>query len=191
MGLMFPMPVSEDETDFVTFPKTGGIVLKSYGLPPIFWGYLAGFFGLLALLSTAIQRPLLKIMASPNAFDALLGYCSALLLLAIPTISLCFYFYEKSIVKKGRSLVVGHKIFWIPVRTKTYTLPLRPRPFVVDHRLDSPNMAKIRPRTSMRAFQNQGYYVLSFFDEAENKIDLDRHSRRADLKKLAALLERF
>ena len=188
---MFPMPVNEDERDFVEQPEGGGIVLKSYGLPPIFWGYLAGLLTVLAFLYVAIQAPLSKIMASPNALDALLGYCSVLLFLAIPTVSLGFYFYEKSIFKKGLLLGIKHKIFWLPVLTKTYTLSLRPQPFVVDHHLDSPNMAKIQSNASLRAFQNQGYYVLSFFDEAQNKHYLDRHSRKADLKKLAALLERF
>ena len=63
--------------------------------------------------------------------------------------------------------------------------------FSVDHYLDSPNIARRNQEDSLRAFQNQGYFTLKANIEGKRPIVIDRHSRKADLKKIAQLLAQY
>ena len=67
----------------------------------------------------------------------------------------------------------------------------------VDHFMDSPNMAKIRSRQglpsteSMTGFENKGYFELNITTADNKSVNIDRHSRKADLLKLKELLSKY
>ena len=190
MGLLFPMPVSEQERDRIK-KSEGKIILQSYGLPLVFWGYLIGVLIILLFLFLASKGPLSSMMASDDSINILLASSIYSLFVLILISIFCFYFYEKSLVKKQRSLDIIHKVFWIPVIRKHHVLASIGEPFIIEHHLDSSNMARMGQDPSLRAFYNQGYYILFAVDEKGKKIPIDRHSRKSDLKKVALLLERY
>ena len=186
---MFIMPVSEDERDRVHV-KDDAINLKSYGLPLIFWGYLAAALSVIFLLFIAIKEPMFKMMRSDDEINIFMAYVVFLTIIGIPLVTLGFYFYEKTITKKQNTLTITHKVFWLPLLQKKYELQ-NSNSFLIDHYLDSPNMAKIHGDKEMRAFQNQGHYQLFLIDKEDKHVLLDRHSRKADLKKIIELLSKY
>ncbi len=190
---MYIMPVSEQEIDRIEINETNdgkSITLKSYGLPLIFWGYLAGVLVVLFAMGLAIKGPMLKMLEMEDPLNRALAWLVLATILAIPLGLLGFLFYEKLIIKKGSKLTIKHKLFWIPVYKKCFDLK-NPDSLFVEHFLDSPNVAKIDGKQELRAFQNQGYYNLHAQLKNDKFILVDRHSRRADLTKLSAILSRY
>jgi hypothetical protein len=104
--------------------------------------------------------------------------------------ALLAFFYEKWLIKSSNTLVVQHRVFFLPLYKKTYKLDSK-TPFIVDHFLDSPNIAKIEKDPKMRAFENQGHFLLRAHLENKKFIDLDRHSRKSDLIKIKELLSKY
>jgi hypothetical protein len=193
MGLMYIMPVSEKETDRVEIKDTKegkSITLKSYGLPLIFWGYLAGILVVLLAMGLAIKGPMTKMLTMEDPLNQTLAWIVFATILAIPLGLLGFLFYEKTITKSGTQLIITHKLFWIPIWKKTYKLK-NPDSLLVEHFLDSPNVAKIDGKQELRAFQNQGYYNLHAQLENDRFVLIDRHSRRSDLNKLSQIMSRY
>ena len=189
MGLLFIMPVSQDEKDRVHI-NDGTIVLKSYGLPMIFWGYLAALLSVITIMFLIIRGPLFKLMAHEDPINTLLAITVLITLIGIPIVLLGYFFYEKSISKSKDELIITHKLFWIPVRKKIHKLSNKD-PLIVAHYLDSPNIAKLRDLDGSRGFQNQGYYQLLAELSNGETIFVDRHARKADLEKIKALLDSF
>lgn len=187
------MPVSEKEIDRIEINENENgksITLKSYGLPLIFWGYLAAILVVLFAMGLAIKGPMLKMLAMDDPLNKALAWIVFSTILAIPLGLLGFLFYEKLITKSGTKLSVTHKLFWIPIWKKSYELKENGS-LTVEHFMDSPNVAKIEGKQDLRAFQNQGYYNLHA-ELSDNKFVLiDRHSRRADLNKLSEILSRY
>lgn len=193
MGLMYIMPVSEKEIDRVEITGTANgksITLKSYGLPYIFWGYLAAVIAVLLAMGLAMKAPLLKMLTMSNPLDLILARVVLATFLAIPLTLVALLFYEKFITKEGNKLTITHRFFWLPVKKKTFDLKPGQNLFV-DHFLDSPNMAKRENNKDYRAFQNHGYYKLQALLENEKMIFIDRHSRKADLTKMCEVLSRY
>ncbi len=187
MGLLFLMPIGEEEKEYVK--KTyNGVILKSYGLPFLFWVYLAITFILLFSLFLAVWNPLVTMMQSQDAINVLLSYTVLFLFCSLPLAVLCFFCYKKCLIKNHENLCIIHRIFGVPCVIRNYTLSSKNNPFVIEHHLDSPNIAKAVGDLNLRGFQNQGYYLLSFFDINGRKFFLDRHSKKTDLKKLVDLL---
>lgn len=184
------MPVDESEKDRLGTTENGGIILKSYGLPMIFWGYLAAIMVVLLAMTVAIKGPLMKLYYGEDALNSALALIVGLTMIAIPTILLFAYFYEKWISKQGDKLTLIYRFFFIPVFKKSYQLESK-NAFSVGHFMDSPNMARIQGRDDMRGFMNKGYFELFFRTKAGKEILLDRHSRKADLEKIKALLTRY
>ena len=189
MGLMFVMPVSEEEVDRIEI-KDSSISLKSYGLPLIFWGYLAAALSVIFLLFIAIKEPMFKMIESDDEINIFMAYLVLFTIIIIPLVTLGFYFYEKIITKKDDEITITHKVFWIPFIKKNHRLKSKTS-FLIEHYLDSPNMAKINGDQDMRAFQNQGHFQLFLINENDEKILLDRHSRKADLRKITELLSSY
>lgn len=193
MGLMVIFPVSEDETDRIEIKNLDNkktITLKSYGLPLIFWGYLAAIILLIIIMYLATKAPLIKLYETNDVINQIIALAAAATLFLIPVVCLFFYFYEKMITKSQNDLIVTHKFFWIPFLTKKYTLASSDS-FIVEHFMDSPNVAKMQSNEQMKGFENKGYFQL-FFKTADAKIlFLDRHSRKADLEKMKVLLSRY
>jgi hypothetical protein len=194
MGLIFVMPVSEKETERVSVIKKAGafpeLSLKSYGLPYIFWAYIAAILATLFVMYIAIRRPLQKIGHSEDVINLLIYYGVWSTFTLIIVFLLAALFYEKSFLKQSRTLIIRHKIFGITFKSKTLELEEN-NPFSVDHYLDSPNVARKNQDDSLRAFQNQGYFTLRVSTKGKRSIVIDRHSRKADLKKIAQLLSQY
>ncbi|MBP9679923.1 MAG: hypothetical protein KBD76_00845 [Bacteriovorax sp.] len=189
MGLMYIFPVSENEGDRVEIKEDKTIILKTFGLPYIFWGYLAAGLIVLASMWLASRSTLDKLISYQDKGLVALGLMVKFTLILTPIILLGFFFYEKQIKKSGNKLKLIYKIFFIPVAQKTILLDSS-EALSVNHFMDSPNMAKIYNKTELKAFENRGYFELKA-KSAGVDILIDRHSRKADLLKLKDLLDRY
>jgi hypothetical protein len=198
MGLMYIFPVTDDEIegDHVEI-KDSKITLKTYGLPMIFWGYLAAAISVVVIMWLAAHAAILKLLSyTDDPSMIFLGNLVKWTLLLTPIVMLAFFFYEKMLSKKGSDLTVTHRIFFIPVWVKKYKLKDKSSVFV-EHFMDSPNMAKIRARQglpsmeSMKGFENKGYFELNIKTIDDKSVNIDRHSRKADLVKMKDLLLKY
>lgn len=188
MGLLYPFPASEQEVDRID-QNTDSITLKTYGLPMIFWGYLAAFLVVIFAMVLAIKGPLMTMMTSEDAINQKLAYLVLATLFLLPFCALMAFFYEKWLHKSGDKLTIIHRVFFLPVLKKGYDLDTE-TPFVVEHFMDSPNVAKLEKNPDMRAFENQGHFLLHAHLKDHKFIQIDRHSRKADLEKISELLKK-
>ncbi|MBC7427454.1 MAG: hypothetical protein H7336_02510 [Bacteriovorax sp.] len=200
MGLMYIFPVTDNasEGDRIEI-RDQELSLKTYGLPMIFWGYLAAAVSVVVIMWLAARAVILKLLTYTEDPSMLfLGNLVKWTLILAPFVMLAFFFYEKILSKKDRTVTVTHKLFFIPFWKKTYQLKDKTS-VVVEHFMDSPNMAKIRARQGlpsmeameMKGFENKGYFELNI-ETADNKsVNIDRHSRKADLVKMKDLLTRY
>lgn len=201
MGLMYILPVTDDgsEGDRVEIKESGlskTLILKSYGLPMIFWGYLAAVLSVITLLWLASRAVILKLLSYQDDPTLIfLGHLVQYTLILIPVVLLCFFFFEKLITKNGCDLKVIYRLFFIPVWTKSYRLTSADA-LSVSHFMDSPNMAKLRSQQGLggpeglKHFENKGYFELVVKTEKSIR-SIDRHSRKADLLKMKELLSRY
>lgn len=190
MGLMYVFPATEDETDRIVKSADGAICLKTYGLPLVFWGYLSAILAVIFLLFIAVKEPLSKVLSGTDQINKLIAVAVLLLLFGLPIILICFYFYEKRILKEKRQITISHHIFGLKIYRKNYLLESEDA-FLISHLLDSPNVARIEGEEAMRGFQNKGYFELHFKTDQGSLIFLDRHSRKADLNKIKTLLSDY
>lgn len=188
MGLLYVFPVSKDETDFV-IKKDDTLTLKTYGLPYIFWFYALCCVAVIFFMFLAIKEPVLKLISLGDETDATLGYSLLTFVGLLPVSILAFFFYEKRLVKKGSELSMIHKVFGITVFSEKFLLEGTDS-LVVEPYLSSPNVARMNAREDNIGFQNKGYFVLWLKSKDNKKIQIDRHSRKADLEKLKTLLEK-
>ncbi len=169
--------------------KETTLTLKSYGLPMIFWAYLVAILiviGAMALVGNSIIRTML------NYDDFTLNFLAYLVistLIIIPLVLVSFYFYEKHLVKKENEITIIHKLFFIPIFSKTIKLDQK-NAFIIEHFLDSPNIAKKQNKSELRGFENKGYFELKAITN-NVKITIDRCSRKADLEKIQGLLSKY
>ena len=191
MGLLYQLPVEQDPTDDrVEIAENKNLILKSYGLPMIFWGYLAAILVVIIFMYLAIQHPIHKLISTGDILNILIGRAVQLTIFGIPLTLIGFFFYEKHLQKSGNTLKVIHKLFWLPISTTTIEL-MEQDGLSVDHFMDSPNMAKIQNKKDYAGFQNRGYFQL-FAMDTNGKVHLiDRNSRKGEMKKLKELLEEF
>jgi hypothetical protein len=187
MGLMYVFPVGEDETDFVD-KKDGTLTLKTYGLPYIFWIYALCALAVIFFMFMAVKAPVLKLVELGDETDATLGYSLLSFIGILPVFVLAFFFYEKRITKHGKELRLIHKIFGITVFSEKFILE-NSDALTVQSFLSSPNVARMKATEESAGFQNKGYFVLWLTSKDGKKIQIDRHSRKADLDKLKQLLE--
>jgi hypothetical protein len=187
MGLMYVFPVSEEETDFVK--KDGALTLKTYGLPYIFWIYALCAVAVIFFMFLAIKEPVLKLIQLGDETDATLGYSLLTFIGLLPVFIFAFFFYEKRIVKEKKELKLIHKVFGITVFTEKFLVESGDQ-LVVEPFLTSPNIARMKGGEESVGFQNKGYFILWLKNPDGQKIQIDRHSRKADLEKLKTLLEK-
>lgn len=194
MGLMYIFPVElddQDRTELQTNQDNGKqtLVLKTYGLPMIFWGYLAGVLFVVVAMWLAAKAAILKLISYDDPSLQALGYLVQSTLILAPTTLLAFFFYEKHLKKSGVNITLIYKIFFIPVFFKKITLD-RADSLTVDHFMDSPNVAKIHNKAELKGFENKGYFELHAVSNGKS-IFIDRHSRKADLIKMKDLLSKY
>lgn len=188
MGLLYVFPVSEEESDFVI--NHDSLVLKTYGLPYIFWIYAICVIAIISFMFTAIKDPILKLIYLGDDLDALLGYSLFGFVLTLPIIILGFFFYEKRIVKKNNELKIIHKVFGLTFFSEKFELDNQDT-FSITPFLSTPNVARLNSSPENMGFQNKGYFILWLKTANGKKIKLDRHSRKIDLEKLKTMLEKY
>ncbi len=198
MGLMYIFPVTDDpnEGDRVEI-KDSTITLKTYGLPMIFWGYLLAILSVVVILWLASRAVVLKLLTyTEDPTLMFLGHLVQWTLIIIPLGLLGFFFYEKQLSKKNEDIKLTYKVFFFTIWSKKIKLKNKIS-INVEHFMDSPNMAKLRskqglPATeSMRGFENKGYFELNAETMDNKSINIDRHSRKADLLKMKDLLSKY
>lgn len=186
MGLMYVFPVSREEEDFV-IKKDDQIVLKSYGLPYIFWFYAVCICAVIVFMFFAIKNPIEKLILLGDSTDATLGYSLLSFLGLLPVVLFAFFFFEKRILSKGRQISMEYRVYGLKVFSETFTYSTA-EDLTVEAFLNTPNVARIKNEDGTQGFQNKGYYILWLKTADTKRIQLDRHSRKVDLEKLRDLL---
>ena len=191
MGLLYQFPVKESELDDrVKISSDNTLTVKNYGLPYIFWGYLAAILLVIFFMVLAIKTPIVKVITSDDEINKFLGYALIVVLVLAPLSLLAFFFFDKEITKKGNLITIKQSIFWIPFRKKVILLK-DDESLIIKHFMDSPNVAKLKNQKELRGFENQGYHEL-YAENQDSKLTLiDRNSRVGELKKLRELLKRY
>lgn len=187
MGLMYPFPVSTEEKDFA-IEKEKTLILKTYGLPYIFWIYAICSVAVVFFMFLAIKAPVLKLIQLGDETDATLGYALLSFIGILPLFIFAFFFYEKRIIASADKLGLEHRVFGIKVFSESFLIESSDH-LSVEAFLDSPNVARMKGAPEGQGFQNKGYFVLWLKTPDNKKILIDRHSRKADLEKLKKLLE--
>lgn len=188
MGLLYIMPIDLDEVDRVVL-KGERLVLKSYGLPLIFWGYLAAVLVVVAAMGIAVIDPLQKLYQTADPINQLLVIACALTLIGVPLGFTFLFFLEIRLEKNKNRLRKSYHFLGLPLFTKTLELDQN-NAFDIIHHMDSPNIAKLDGDEELRGFQNKGYFVLTAKTHSKSHW-VDRSSRKADLIKLKKLLEQY
>ena len=190
MGLFYQFPSRLDEADDRIGVEEGTLVLKTYGPPGIFWGYLAAIFSTLFFLYLASHNLLMTMLDGEEPVNRMLAVGVILVMVgSVPTL-LGIFFYEKILYKRGRNLDIVHRLFGVPVLRSSHEL-LSMDAFDVKHCLDSPNMARREQREGSRGFQNNGFYRLEAQLGEGAILALDRHSQRRELERLKKLLSEY
>lgn len=189
MGLMYVFPVAEDETDFYS-KKDETLTLKTYGLPYIFWFYALCSVAVIFFMFLAIKEPVLKLISLGDETDATLGYSLLSFVGFLPVVIFSFFFYEKRITRRVDEIGLEHRVFGIKFFSEKFILESTDQ-LVVEPFLDSPNVARMKNAEESQGFQNKGYFVLYLKTKDNQKIMIDRHSRKVDLEKLRNLLTKY
>jgi hypothetical protein len=191
MGLIYLFPVDLNEQDHVeVVPHEQKLVLRSYGLPSLFWIYF--LLGILLVIFPMIflARPLLqRLIMGEDSLNIFIGQLTALTLIMVPVGLLVFFFYEKNLIRMGPTLItIRHKVFFVPVWKKSYQLNSN-LPFEITQFKGTPNMARETNDPTMGGYMNKGYFQLWGFDVTGKKFLIDRCNQKRDLEKLIELLK--
>lgn len=197
MGLMYIFPVTDDQSEGDrAVVKDQKLILKTYGLPMIFWGYLAAALSVLLIMWLASRAVIAKLLTYEDPTLIFLGHLVQWTLFLSPIIMLGFFFYEKVLTKKGLTIEVAHKVFFITFWKRNYKLE-NAEAIAVEHFMASPNMARLRNRQglgnpeALKHFENKGYFELNITTDKKESVNIDRHSRKADLIKMKDLLLKY
>ncbi len=188
MGLIYLFPTKDDDPDHIVVTKDS-LLLRSYGLPPIFWFYLIAILTIFSFLVLNVWNPAQKMLKIGAGIDIVIAYSLLVLIFIAPIILIGFYFYEKNLKISKNKLSIIHKVFFLPCLTKNYILK-KDDQFIVEHFVDSPNMARIKDESAMKAFQNRGYYQL-ILKQNTKRVFIDRHTNHSQLVKIKRLLDSF
>lgn len=184
MGLLYQFPTRDDEQDDRVIVGKDYVEIKSYGLPMVFWGYLAGILFMLAIMILAIKGPIDAILQGDDEINRLIAYAVIALFIGIPISLLFMLFYEKCISRRGSLYKITHKVFWLPYWGKSFEVDQ----FLIEHMEGSPNIAKLEDRPEMKGFQNRGYFNLFAIDKNQKRILIDRSSQKKTLEQIKELL---
>ncbi len=191
MGLLYPFPISSDETDHVSInSEHKTLTVKSYGLPYIFWIYLLAFLTVVGFLFVAIKTPLMSLWKIEDSINQALVMAVFLTLFGTIFGFITLFFIELRIIKKNKSLNLETRLFGIKLRNKKFSLKDE-NAFQITNFRASPNMARIENRDELKTHQNKGYFELFGIDHNDKRFLIDRHSRKSDLVKLKELLQLY
>ena len=187
MGLFYQFPSRLDPADDRIRVEGGTLIIKTYGLPGIFWAYLLAIFSVMFFLYLASHDSLRTMLESDDTTNRILAKSVHVLMGGLVPILLGIFFYEKIIRKHGRDLEMIHRIFGVPFKRSRYRLDSS-QAFEIEHRLDSPNMARRGQEGGSRGFQNNGFYQLKALVGTSSCLVVDRNSHSRELGKLKKLL---
>jgi hypothetical protein len=137
----------------------------------------------------ASREAILKLLTYPDPTLWALAYLVKFTLILSPIILLGFFFFEKQIQKTDRKLYLIYRIFFIPIFSKKIILDSKDS-FLVNHFMESPNVAKMQNKVELKGFENKGYFELYAISNGKNII-IDRHSRKTELIKINNLLSNY
>jgi hypothetical protein len=164
------------------------VTVRSYGLPPIFWGYLAAVLLIYSMMIIGISDPLTKLSTMPEKIDQLIFYTVVSFLTLFPMIAIGFFFYEKNLQSNEKQLRLINKLFFIPISHKV--IEIQQHDFIIEHFMESPNMARIHSKEELKGFENKGYFqLIAVHKENKTRVQIDRSSRKVDLEKLKKILK--
>ena len=192
MGLMYPFPISKEESDFVIIDdENSTTTIKSYGLPYLFWIYGLAALTVFSFMILGVWGTLMTLLYSADSINNALALSFLLFCGSLPVMLFIFFFYQKVITADhvSKKLHVIHKVAGLSFKRSIvqYTQNIN---LEIKHFLDSPNVARIQGDEQMRGFKNKGYFLLEAIPEDGSKVILiDRSSSKADLAKIKKLLE--
>ena len=190
MGLFYQFPTRLDPSDDRIVEEENALIIKTYGPPGIFWGYLAAIFSVMFFLYLASRNSLIAMMEGSDPINRMLALSVGLLMGGLIPVLLGIFFYEKIIRKSQQNLKIIHRLFGVPFRRYHYTLRSIDA-FEIEHCLNSPNVARREGEEGSRGFQNNGFYQLKAWVGEKSSLVLDRHSQSRELGKLKELLSRY
>jgi hypothetical protein len=187
MGLMYQFPNNLDDHQHII--RTENVVtVRSYGLPPIFWGYLAAILLIYSMMMIGVSGPLGKLSQMPDTIDQVIFYLVITFLIIFPIVAIGFFFYEKNIISDQKQVTVVNKLFFISISRNSFNT--NDYEFIIEHFLDSPNMARMQSNEELKGFENKGYFqLMAVHKNNKSRIMLDRSSRKVDLEKLKKILK--
>lgn len=189
MGLLYLFPTDSNETEYVIVNKDAQyrtVTIKSYGLAWIFWVYAAAAIALLAILFLSIYNPMLKLLSIATVVDKVLIFSFVLTLLAVLIAIITLLYWQIHLVVNNDSLSIEYRPFGVRIfkrsikKDENFSLK-------VLHFLESPNIARMEQDERFKEFQNKGYFEL-FASNKEQKLLIDRSSRKQDLEDLLSLM---
>ena len=187
------MPVEHNELDDRIQEKdingVKAISVRNYGLPMIFWGYLMAIFAVIFFMILAINEPLMRAFNGEDQINQVIALVVMITLGLAPITLLAVYFYEKEILKHGKELEIIHRVFFIPVRK--VRVSLNDEGLVLEHYLDSLNVAAAQKKDGMAGFENRGHYKIMAHGKKGDVVLVDRNSRRGEMRKLKELLDSY
>lgn len=190
MGLLYQTPTQLNFGDRTKVKQDGSLLLKSMGLPYIFWFYLVAILSVIFGLYIAVDHPLRKLIQTNDPLNMALSYLLYATFILVPFGFTTLYFFEKRFSKKKDLLILTYYFYWIPLYKKTIHLKSNGS-FFTRHFIDSPNMARINQKIDTKGFQNNGHFELYAIDKNDREIKIDRSSTRAELEKIKTLLSNY
>lgn len=179
MGLLYQFPLIEENTGKVIVYKDKderavGTTLMTYGMS---YSVLIFLILLLVIVKTGvvlIRGPLHKLTLYSSPEVVFFAYLVMAFIISIPIIISMFFFYQKRLTKIYSKIVITHKIFALPISTKTYHIPSNDN-FIIEKTLK----------------KNKDFYELWLILEDGNKIFVDRYPSKEGLEKIKNLLLRY
>src|SRR5690606_41517625 len=109
MGLLYLLPISLDEFQHAK-EKDGGILLKTYGLPLIFWFYLLCIWLVVGIMALVVYRPLELLYQTNEQLNQIISIGAYATLSLIPLLFTLAFFYQHRALNRQHELVISHRL---------------------------------------------------------------------------------
>jgi len=189
MGLIYQFPIDDSDSHYVQKAEKL-ILIKSYGLPKIFWIYGGLVSTVLIILMRIIYPSLIQLWITGESLDKIL-VASASIFLLLTIIGLISAFYIQFHLEiKPNSFSKFFTIFGM--KWKIFTIDeFLETECKIHHFLGTPNLARINKDIELKNFENKGYFELIYSASNQSFIVIDRSSRKDDLIELKKLINQF
>jgi hypothetical protein len=187
MGLVYQLPVDLKESDYIEL-NSSRLVIKSYGLPTIFGYYALATLLLLLALTKSAYAPVLKIYAMSDEINHLLATLLIVTLFCAYLMLVLFYYSQIQITLTCSHCKKELRVFGLTYLKESIAFSQGETKWFIQHFMQSPNMARLRPQTGLEEFQNRGYFEL-IVQVGSKTLLVDRSSRKNDLENIKQILE--